>query len=59
MSSNLPKYAFLLFALVLCTSTAANAMVLIPAPEVDPGCAVGSLTLLVGTLAVLRAKYKK
>jgi hypothetical protein len=58
MSSNLLKYAFLLLALVLCTSTAANAMMLTAAPEVDPGCAVGSLTLLAGALAVLRAKYK-
>ncbi len=58
MNSNFFKYTFLLLALVLCTSTAANAMVLIPAPEVDPGCVVGSLTLLCGALAILRVKYK-
>jgi hypothetical protein len=30
-----------------------------PAPEVDPGMAAGGLSLLVGTLAVLRARGRK
>ncbi|MGA7860081.1 MAG: hypothetical protein WCA11_19235 [Terracidiphilus sp.] len=58
MKKNISIYAFMLLTLALFGSTAANAMVLVPAPEVDPGCAVGSLTLLCGALAILRVKYK-
>jgi hypothetical protein len=55
------KYSFLALALILGVSTAAHAD---PwwqhqAPEVDPGLAISGLTLLGGTLTVLRARRSK
>jgi hypothetical protein len=56
---NLLKYALLVTGLVLSASTAAQAMMFRPSPEVDPSLAVGAVTMLAGTLVVLRARRKK
>lgn len=55
------KYAVVVLGLALGTCNAAYGLVFFPhsSPEVDPSLAIGSLTLLAGTLAVLRARRKK
>jgi hypothetical protein len=58
VTKNLLKNAFIVLGLALCTSTAAYAGPH-PAPEVDPSMVIGGLTLLAGTLAVLRVRHKK
>lgn len=59
MSKRLLTYTMLLLAFALGTTTAASALTLLPAPEVDPSVAIGAVTMLAGTLAVLRARRKK
>jgi hypothetical protein len=62
MKKNLLKYVFVALGFAVCTCTVANALVFgghKSAPEVDPSLAIGGLTLLVGTLAVLRTRRRK
>lgn len=60
---NLLKYAPLALVLAFGACTAAHGMVFGGTgghqPEVDPSLAVSGLTLLAGTLAVLRVRRKK
>jgi len=68
---NLIKYAFLTLVFVFGVSAAANASptpepcsTINPtckkaAPEVDPSLAVAGISLLAGTLAVVRARARK
>ena len=53
------KYAFIVIGLTLATSASSYGMVFHPKPEIDPGMAIGGLTLLAGSLVVLRARHKK
>jgi hypothetical protein len=67
------KYSFLVMALVLGTSSYARAdrpfddpfgnnhkpHQPLSAPEVDPSLAIGGISLLAGTLTVMRAKRRK
>ncbi|MGA2887266.1 MAG: hypothetical protein ABSE51_04390 [Terracidiphilus sp.] len=62
MTKSFIKNALVVLGLALGTCTAAHALVFNPhphSPEIDPGLAVSSLTLLAGTLAVLRVRRKK
>ena len=61
MSKNLLKYTLLVLGLALATCASAHGMVFFKggAPEVDPSLAVSGLTLLAGTLAVLRVRRSK
>jgi hypothetical protein len=60
MTKNLLKSALILLGLALGTCTFANALAFsIRKPEIDPGMAVSALTLLGGSLVVLRARRKK
>jgi hypothetical protein len=62
MKKNLLKYAFVVLGLAFCTCTVAHAVVFgghVSTPEVDPSLAIGGLTLLAGTLAVLRTRRGK
>jgi hypothetical protein len=52
------KYSFYLLGLVLLMSARAHACDNL-APEVDPSLAVGGLTFLGGTLAVLRSRLRR
>jgi len=56
---NLLKYSVVMLALGLSTSTSAFAFGKPIVPEVDPSLAIGGLTLLAGTIAVLRIRHKK
>jgi len=56
---NLLKYSVVMLALGLSTCTAAFAFGKPSVPEVDPSLAIGGLTLLAGTIAVLRIRRKK
>jgi hypothetical protein len=59
---NLPRYALLLLYLALSVCTAAHGMVFRGPPhhpEIDPGLAVSALTLLAGSLAVLRSRRNR
>lgn len=59
---NLLKYSVVMLALGLSTCTAAFGFGRPSAPsvpEVDPSLAIGGLTLLAGTIAVLRIRHKK
>jgi hypothetical protein len=58
VTKNLLKNASIVLGLALCTSTAAYAGIH-TAPEVDPSLAIGGLTLLAGTLAILRVRSRK
>lgn len=58
MTKNLLKYSLVMLGLALCTCTAAYAS-RPKVPEVDPSLAIGGLTLLAGTIAVLRIRRKK
>lgn len=57
MTKNQLKYSLVVLAVVLSTCTVAYARP--RAPEVDPSLAIGGLTLLAGTIAVLRIRRKK
>jgi len=61
VTKDLLKYSFVALSLGLCASTAAFGMAFRPGhvPEVDPSLAIGGLTLLAGTIAVLRIKRNK
>jgi hypothetical protein len=59
MTKNLLKYALMVLGLALGAATTAHGMVFYLAPEVDPSLAVSALTLLAGSLAVLRVRRKK
>jgi hypothetical protein len=63
MTKSLMKLMFVAFGLALCSSTAAYGLafgpIQIDGPEIDAGLAVSALTLLAGTLAVLRARRKQ
>ena len=61
MKKNLLKYSFVVLGLALGTCSAAFGLAFGPghAPEVDPSLAIGGLTMLVGTIAVLRIRRKK
>jgi hypothetical protein len=63
VKKNLLKFAFVVLGVLLCTSTVAHALMFAPwpkhTPEVDPSLAIGGITLLAGTLAVLRARRGK
>jgi hypothetical protein len=70
MTKRLLKSSLLMLFLALGTCSAAHGMIFrtcgIPgfppckkSPEIDPGLAVSALTLLGGTLVVLRARRKK
>jgi len=60
MTRNLLRYALVVLGIGLCASTAAHGMAFgKPFPEVDPGLAVSAVTLLAGSLAVLRVRCKK
>jgi hypothetical protein len=67
---NLAKYTFLTLVLAFGFSAAAHATPTpcaswnpnckpTPAPEVDPSMAVAGISLLAGTLAVVRARVRK
>lgn len=52
----------LLIVAVMLGATAASALTIFKnfgAPEIDPGMAVGALTLLTGSIAVIRARRQK
>jgi hypothetical protein len=55
------KYSFVALSLGLFASATAFGMAFRPGhvPEVDPSLAIGGLTLLAGTIAVLRIQRKK
>jgi LPXTG-motif cell wall-anchored protein len=60
MTKHLLKYAFVALGLALGTSATAHGLAFsLKAPEVDPSLAIGGLTLLAGTIAVLRVRRKK
>ena len=62
MNGKLLKYSSLVIGLALCTCSAAYGLAFAPhpsVPEVDPSLAIGGLTLLVGSIAVLRIRHKK
>jgi hypothetical protein len=64
MKKNLLMNTLVVLGLVLGTCASAHGMVFggrIPAstPEIDPSLAISGLTLLAGSLAVLRAKRSK
>lgn len=59
MTKNLLKYTFVILGLALATCASAHGMAFKQAPEIDPSLAVSGLTLLAGTLAVLRVRRSK
>lgn len=61
VTKGLLKYSFVVLSLGVCACTTAYGMAfkIVHVPEVDPSLAIGSLTLLVGTIAVLRIQRKK
>jgi LPXTG-motif cell wall-anchored protein len=59
MTKNLLKYVLIVLGLALGDCTTAHALAFRLTPEVDPSLAVSGLTLLAGTLAVLRVRRKK
>lgn len=63
MTKNLLRYALLMlgFAILLCASAPAALGGPRPPkqPEIDPSLAISGITLLVGSLAVLRGRRKK
>jgi hypothetical protein len=56
MTKNLLKYTLLVLGLALGTCASAHGMAFAHKPEIDPSLAVSGLTLLAGTLAVLRVR---
>jgi hypothetical protein len=64
MLRNLMRPALVVLVLALCTSASAYGLIFHggrtpEAPEIDAGLAISGLTLLVGTIAVLRARRKQ
>jgi hypothetical protein len=59
MTKNLLKYSLVVLGLALGACASAHGMVLFKKPEVDPGLAISGLTLLAGTIAVLRVRRQK
>jgi LPXTG-motif cell wall-anchored protein len=59
MTKNLLKYSLVVLGLALSTCASAYGMAFKRYPEVDPSLAISGLTLLAGTLAVLRVRRKK
>jgi hypothetical protein len=60
MKRNWLRFALFLSGFAFCvTQTAHAAVVFYPTPEVDPTLAIGALTLVAGTVAVLRARRSK
>lgn len=59
MTKNALKYSLVLLGLALGTCSAAFAKGGYHVPEVDPSLAIGGLTLLAGSIAVLRIRHKK
>jgi len=60
MTKSLQKYALMVLGLAFSTCTAAHGLAFRNyKPEIDPGLAVSALTLLAGSLVVLRARRKK
>jgi hypothetical protein len=59
MSKNLLKYTLLVLGLALGTCVSAHGMMFTHKPEIDPSLAISGLTLLAGTLAVLRVRRSK
>ena len=59
MNRNWLKTALLLSGFVFLVTETAHAAVFYPTPEVDPTLAIGALTLVAGTVAVLRARRSK
>lgn len=58
MKKNLLMNTLVVLGLALGTCASAHAMAF-KGPEVDPGLVISGLTLLGGSLAVLRARRKK
>ncbi|MGO9777265.1 MAG: hypothetical protein ACLQGT_15145 [Terracidiphilus sp.] len=59
MTKNLLKYSLLVLGLALGTCVSAHGMVFVHKPEIDPNLAISGLTLLAGSLAVLRVRRSK
>jgi hypothetical protein len=61
MKKNFLKYAFVVLGLALGTCASAHGMAFNkpPSPEVDPGLAISAITLLAGSLAVMRVRRQK
>ncbi len=59
VTKNLLKYALTVLGLALGTCSTAHALVFRHVPEVDPSIAISALTLLAGSLVVLRVRRKK
>lgn len=56
---SLLKYALGLLGILLYTCAPAHALLFKHSPEVDPSLAIGALTLLAGSLAVLGIRRGK
>jgi LPXTG-motif cell wall-anchored protein len=59
VTKNLLKNALAVLGMVFCTCSTAHGLAFLKRPEVDPSLAISGLTLLVGTLAILRIRRKK
>jgi LPXTG-motif cell wall-anchored protein len=59
MTKNLLKNTFVVLGFALASCIVAHGMAFDKRPEVDPSLAISGLTLLAGTLAVLRVRRKK
>jgi len=62
MNKNYLKYALVVLGLALGTCASAHGMVFGgggKTPEIDPGLAISAITLLAGSLAVMRARRQK
>lgn len=61
MKRNLWKYPVVILSLSIATCSAAFGLAFHQGkvPEIDPSLAIGGLTLLAGSIAVLRTRQKK
>jgi Na+/phosphate symporter len=59
MTKTLLKYSLVVLGIALGTCTAAHGIAFSKKPEIDPSLAVSALTLLAGSLAVLRVRRNK
>ena len=59
MKKNFLMYTLVVLGLVLSTCVSAHALANGKKPEIDPNLAISGLTLLGGTLALLRFRRKK
>lgn len=59
MKKNLLMNTLVVLGFALGTCASAHGMAFFKKPEVDPSLAISGLTLLGGTLAVMRARFKK